>query len=419
MAKVGRNDPCPCGSGKKYKKCCLEKDEEQNREARGRVAKEALQAMANLPQLPILSPEQVAAEELWNRFTAADYDGRIAIFLETLDAGEIDEEWAFEMLSDIWKESKDEARRERFQKLVARLEQEAPDAYESEAHHYNGWMLEDAIIRGEMSRVPALLEVLGRNLDRSIDVFFQAIDQMMYYGQIQTLIHAMIAAWPAVDASSEIVSWAKEEFVNTAIGLILFHHLDRGGIPSADDLDLRAALSPLPVDDWSVVDRNLALLSGGKPSNWTLADFDAWRNEGMAESNFFLFSLDWMGELWRRHGIPFGKGELARVALVHYQDRCLEKGKSGLSVLVPHPQFLEGFIAEHFFHFLGYKPYKAASLMELLPFYLRFLVERGLLESTKAEASLRSLWKLQAALVRLLGSERDPNLAPAVERAWR
>lgn len=25
-AKVGRNEPCPCGSGKKYKKCCMEKD---------------------------------------------------------------------------------------------------------------------------------------------------------------------------------------------------------------------------------------------------------------------------------------------------------------------------------------------------------------------------------------------------------
>lgn len=24
-AKVGRNDPCPCGSGKKYKQCCLAK----------------------------------------------------------------------------------------------------------------------------------------------------------------------------------------------------------------------------------------------------------------------------------------------------------------------------------------------------------------------------------------------------------
>lgn len=26
--KIGRNDPCPCGSGKKYKKCCLGKDDD-------------------------------------------------------------------------------------------------------------------------------------------------------------------------------------------------------------------------------------------------------------------------------------------------------------------------------------------------------------------------------------------------------
>lgn len=26
IGKTGRNDPCPCGSGKKYKKCCMEKD---------------------------------------------------------------------------------------------------------------------------------------------------------------------------------------------------------------------------------------------------------------------------------------------------------------------------------------------------------------------------------------------------------
>ena len=24
--KIGRNDPCPCGSGKKYKHCCLLKE---------------------------------------------------------------------------------------------------------------------------------------------------------------------------------------------------------------------------------------------------------------------------------------------------------------------------------------------------------------------------------------------------------
>jgi hypothetical protein len=28
--KIGRNDPCPCGSGLKYKKCCLRKDSLKN-----------------------------------------------------------------------------------------------------------------------------------------------------------------------------------------------------------------------------------------------------------------------------------------------------------------------------------------------------------------------------------------------------
>ncbi len=33
MSKPGRNDLCPCGSGKKYKKCCLPRDEAKARSA--------------------------------------------------------------------------------------------------------------------------------------------------------------------------------------------------------------------------------------------------------------------------------------------------------------------------------------------------------------------------------------------------
>lgn len=29
--KIGRNEPCPCGSGKKYKKCCMDKDKEEKK----------------------------------------------------------------------------------------------------------------------------------------------------------------------------------------------------------------------------------------------------------------------------------------------------------------------------------------------------------------------------------------------------
>ena len=39
-ARPGRNEPCYCGSGRKYKQCCLEKDEAADAAARARLAAE-------------------------------------------------------------------------------------------------------------------------------------------------------------------------------------------------------------------------------------------------------------------------------------------------------------------------------------------------------------------------------------------
>lgn len=36
MSDPGRNDPCPCGSGKKYKRCCLERERGEERSSGGR-----------------------------------------------------------------------------------------------------------------------------------------------------------------------------------------------------------------------------------------------------------------------------------------------------------------------------------------------------------------------------------------------
>ena len=51
MAKVGRNDLCTCGSGKKYKKCCMAGDEAAARAARPAqpaTAAARLQSLASL-----------------------------------------------------------------------------------------------------------------------------------------------------------------------------------------------------------------------------------------------------------------------------------------------------------------------------------------------------------------------------------
>jgi len=44
--RPGRNEPCHCGSGKKYKHCCLAKDEAKAAKARAKAAKQAAEQPA-------------------------------------------------------------------------------------------------------------------------------------------------------------------------------------------------------------------------------------------------------------------------------------------------------------------------------------------------------------------------------------
>lgn len=48
-ALLGRNDPCHCGSGKKYKQCHLAQDEAAQRDARAKAAESAPAPKADEP----------------------------------------------------------------------------------------------------------------------------------------------------------------------------------------------------------------------------------------------------------------------------------------------------------------------------------------------------------------------------------
>src|SRR5271166_2864634 len=107
--KVGRDDPCRCGSGKKYKKCCLAKDQEEStlRAAvdpptslvapvrsvpflaeqdvkPARTAAPARGAEAATPPPPS-DPVTERGESRWREFKAQNDQGRITLFLDTLE----------------------------------------------------------------------------------------------------------------------------------------------------------------------------------------------------------------------------------------------------------------------------------------------------------------------------------------------
>ncbi|MGD9734014.1 MAG: SEC-C metal-binding domain-containing protein [Solirubrobacterales bacterium] len=65
MAKVGRNEPCPCGSGRKVKRCCgVERgpsDEDQAGAFLAHASREAAQELRRLSDMELLD----LFEELW------------------------------------------------------------------------------------------------------------------------------------------------------------------------------------------------------------------------------------------------------------------------------------------------------------------------------------------------------------------
>src|SRR5919106_6699652 len=46
--KLGRNDPCPCGSGKKYKQCCLKAEQTEAKSDRSEAVPRAIQWLTTL-----------------------------------------------------------------------------------------------------------------------------------------------------------------------------------------------------------------------------------------------------------------------------------------------------------------------------------------------------------------------------------
>lgn len=69
MARLKRNDPCPCGSGKKYKNCCLTKDRSQRiRESAWRREEQVTQEkLIAFSQRPEFQPQLLVAFNLfWN-----------------------------------------------------------------------------------------------------------------------------------------------------------------------------------------------------------------------------------------------------------------------------------------------------------------------------------------------------------------
>ena len=75
-ARPGRNEPCHCGSGRKYKQCCLEKDEKAASAARAAAAATAVETPEPTEETAAAKPKRAPKAETnqpWRATTNRGY----------------------------------------------------------------------------------------------------------------------------------------------------------------------------------------------------------------------------------------------------------------------------------------------------------------------------------------------------------
>jgi hypothetical protein len=473
--KIGRNDPCHCGSGKKYKKCCLPKDEEARRTTPAEPVEPAALAPRTATPLNVPKPPPDPRLDAWNArweaFEASDYAGQMTLFQQTLEEPELmDGEMAFEMLNKLFHATIEHNDRERFEALVDSLRQQRPEVYDEQAHYCLDWLITNALVAGRDDRVPALANEMAELAGEDIDLWNRVESQLAYHGQLSVLVEAMRLAWPQVHRSKDIVPWGIDEFARRAIGYELLEYAEHTPAPDASDPALLARLNSYGQE---IVPERVAVylahLTGQAQRQWTQHDFefapprrqlrhdwdeeeqeddvDTTASQSTGNQNFHDLSIEFLGYLHRVEGVPYAKGELGRRELVkfvlerhagelEYQESMLESMQRGLTrrrgrkpppilkfqkyahQLVPDHERLDRYLGS-LLGFLNQLYYHAAALFGLLPGWLRFLESRHLIDAALRVQTLHDVESLVGPLCQVCGNFADDPTPHQALLRWR
>lgn len=405
--KVGRNEPCPCGSGKKYKKCCLLKESDQ----------------------PVIrQSEKNSVEARLKQFESADYETQIRLFYQALEDGVMNNDMAFEMLDALFLEAAERNDRDRFDALIDKLNAVKPDIYAKERAYCIEWKITNAVVAKRWDKALILAEEMAQYAPDNLDTFDDIFDQLSYYGQLSILNRIAAKAWNDIRHSEDLFDWAIDEFQGQAMDWVIFEYADTHPSPEADDPELLGKLSFFSDElDPDQIRQFIDRLVGKNPKIWSGSDFDfkllrlKANGQQIAQQNLFDLMTEFPGYLRRTENVPYSKAQLAQEHLYLYiRDRQMKIfKKSDKPHTSPHLLCPDRPSLERYFKDLESPQYPMAATFELIPAWLRFLVSKSLISKEEAKSAINGLYGTDIKVYEFL-KEYISDSAPAeAVRNWR
>jgi hypothetical protein len=237
MSKIGRNDPCHCGSGKKYKKCCLQNDiekeveeskhnqdldiAENNHHVFNNVPDEdnIFQSLIdNFPEIdneddyPEITPEErKLVDKWWDDYKKMDDPNEIMLhlkqFLETnsieanLNLG-LEHEVLFELIPDSLKVGIIDQAID----FLIYIRENFPEIYVKSAGYYDSDIIVWLCINNRSEEIGKYLSYFQELPLNWIEKLYETIDFLLSIGQVEPLIPFTGSVYKTLYDSNDVIN---------------------------------------------------------------------------------------------------------------------------------------------------------------------------------------------------------------------
>ena len=366
--KTGRNAPCPCGSGKKYKKCCLRKKEQQAVQEKQQIKADEHSSASeqHIPQKDIqnqaldkIKPinqlidsaddfeednekdwDFERSKQFWNAYKEKSFDQKVSIIEEILDdPNEIKHYDTYDLIESLYSACESSDEYFVLKRIVHRIKQEYHKIYEKDCSYLLNFLAKLALAEENKSEAIALTTEIAENPNLDMDIFSSRIDHLSYYYDLDTLLNIMHAGWENVKNAEKIMQFAIEDYAWKSADFEILKYIQESSHPEPDNDILLNKLNTFIETDLEKLKAYMANVTGKTDHAWTDESFNYKcklrkppdkKKKGAPQKkpkrvslddfseNVYVLSCEFMGYLVNKEGFLFPKARMARIAINEY-----------------------------------------------------------------------------------------------------
>ena len=418
MSKINRNDSCPCGSGKKYKKCCLRKDEEarnfekdlksgfipnasdedwaqenaaepeyeadmdEEYEADGEFAADPTDYASEIEDDSAEEPRHLSPKEKkvisdwWKQYRAMNDPDLLRAHVEKfLDEYphlvaqlDLDDEPLFQLQGMYLKQK----RYDEYPALLSRLRTEFPEAYRNGAGYFDTSLIIHLIINNRKEEVREYLEFFRLNPEEDPDKLFEVIDFLKCWNCLDILAEFIPQIYKIVYSSSAI--FGGEAIMGTVVYLTMAPHLAKG-LAAVDPQALAADMKNYDKylnPEWTeatFLQKRLAIILG-KHEQWSLAQCNT---RQQAVRRYDEITANFMGWLATHKELDWLAAEFHRRCVFDYLADALPEKKKPLKPFPFEENNMERVLTKYSRRLIWYDPTRLYASLNGLYWFTEFL----------------------------------------------